>query len=169
MSGERISYHELMTLLEAARWAPSAYNEQEWRFLFALRDTEHWDTFFNLLVEANQSWCKQAAALIVVCSNTLLSKDGSPNPVHEFDAGAAFQNLALQGTVSGLVVHGMSGFDTRAAVRQLQIPPDHEVHAMVAVGRPGDPSELPEDLQDRETPSSRKPLDSLVAEGHFNF
>src|SRR5688572_11707933 len=97
LSGEPITDDELLTIFEAVRWAPSTYNEQEWRFLYARRDTEHWQTFFGLLVEGNQAWCKDAAALVVVLSHKVFSRNGKPNPVHTFDAGAAFENLALQG------------------------------------------------------------------------
>src|SRR5437868_1543418 len=66
LSGEPLSEQELCTLFEAARWAPSTYNEQEWRFLYARRDTPQWQQFFELLMEANQAWCKRAAVLVVV-------------------------------------------------------------------------------------------------------
>ena len=108
MSGEPLTGDELMTLFEAARWAPSTYNEQEWRFLYARRDTPHWQTFFDLLMDANKVWCQRAAVLVVVLSHKVFERNGKPNPVHTFDTGAAFENLALQGTVMGLVVHGMA-------------------------------------------------------------
>src|SRR3989440_8779023 len=98
MTGEAISDAEMLTLFEAARWAPSTYNEQEWRFLYARRDTPHWPAFFGLLMEANQVWCAKAAVLMVVLSHKVFTRDGRPNPVHTFDTGAAFENLALQGT-----------------------------------------------------------------------
>ena len=66
MSGEPLSEEELLTLFEAARWAPSTFNEQEWRFLYARRDTPQWSQFFDLLMEANQVWCKRATVLTVV-------------------------------------------------------------------------------------------------------
>src|SRR6185437_5585799 len=104
MNGEPLDNAELMRLFEAARWAPSTYNEQEWRFLYAPRDTPHWPAFFGLLMEANQAWCHRAAVLIVVLSHKVFARDGRPNPVHTFDSGAAFENLALQGAAMGLVV-----------------------------------------------------------------
>ena len=80
MSGEPLDEAELMRLFEAARWAPSTYNEQEWRFLYARRDTPHWPAFFGLLMEANQAWCDRAARC---CSTTgpgraTTSRTGSP-------------------------------------------------------------------------------------------
>ena len=169
MTGEGLRPDELKTLFEAARWAPSTYNEQEWRFLYARRDTEHWQTFFGLLVEGNQAWCKDAAALVVVLSHKVFSRNGKPNPVHTFDAGAAFENLALQGAAMGLVVHGMAGFDRDRARQALSVPADYDVEAMVALGRPGDPDRLPQKLRDMEVPTGRKKVDEIAREGPFGF
>src|SRR2546428_644101 len=111
MSGEPLSEQELMRLFEAARWAPSTYNEQEWRFLYARRNTPHWPVFMDLLMEANRVWCTRAAVLAVVLARKTFARNGKPNPVHVFDTGSAWQNLALQATAMGLVAHGMAGFD----------------------------------------------------------
>jgi nitroreductase len=169
MSGEALSEKELLTLFEAARWAPSTYNEQEWRFLYARREGEHWQTFFELLMEANQAWCHKAGVLVVVLSHRVFQRNGKPNPVHTFDSGAAFENLALQGSAMGLVVHGMAGFDRDKARAALRVPDDYDVEAMIALGRPGDPDELPPPLREREQPSGRKPVREIAAEGPFAF
>jgi nitroreductase len=169
MSGEPLEEAELMRLFEAARWAPSTNNEQEWRFLYARRDTPQWPDFFGLLMEGNQAWCHRAAVLMVGLSHKVFAKDGRPNPVHTFDTGAAFENLALQGTAMGLVVHGMAGFDRGKTRATLGVPDDYEVEAMVAVGHPGDPAELPPHLKDRETPSPRKAVGEFIREGKFAF
>ncbi|TWT62285.1 nitroreductase family protein [Rubinisphaera italica] len=169
ISGEAIPEAQLMSLLEAARWAPSTYNEQEWRFLYATRDSEHWQTFFNLLMEANQAWCDKAAVLMVVVSHKVFSRNGNPNPVHTFDAGAAFENLALQGATMGLVVHGMAGFNQSNARRELKIPDDYAVEAMIAIGQPGELEVLSEELRGREEPTGRKPVDEISCEGPFSF
>ncbi len=169
MTGEAISHDDLNCLFEAARWAPSTYNEQEWRFLYAHRDTPHWPKFFHLLIEANQTWCANAGVLCVVASHKVFERNGKPNPVHTFDSGAAFENLALQGTTMGLVIHGMAGFDRGKARVDLKIPDDYEVEAMFAVGHPGDVESLPEQLQEREVPSDRKPIAEITCEGPFQF
>ena len=111
MSGEPLTDEELMRLFEAARWAPSTYNEQEWRFLYAASLQPALAAFFDLLMDANKVWCQRAAVLVVVLSHRVFTRNGNPNPVHTFDTGAAFENLALQGTAMDLVVHGMAGFD----------------------------------------------------------
>jgi nitroreductase len=169
MSSEPLTHEEMLTLFEAARWAPSTYNEQEWRFLYARRETPQWSVFFDLLVEGNRAWCRQAALLVVILAHKVFSKNGKPNPVHLFDSGCAFENLALQGTAMGLVVHGMQGFDFDKARTVLGVPDDYAVAAMFAAGRPGDPKELAQHLQERETPSDRKPVKQIICEGAFAF
>jgi nitroreductase len=165
MTGEPITDDELFVLFEAARWAPSSGNLQPWRMFYAHRDTAEWPTFFALLKENNQTWCRNAAVLIVVASQQFSSRSGAPLRTHSYDAGAAWQNFALQGTRSGLVVHGMAGFDYEKAQQQLGIPETWRVEAMIAVGRPGNAAELSESLQDRETPSPRHPVSAFVYKG----
>jgi nitroreductase len=169
MSGEPISEKEILTLFEAARWAPSTYNEQEWRFLYARHDTPQWPTFFGLLMEANQAWCSRAALLCVVIAHKVFQRNGKPNPVHVFDSGLAFENLALQGAVMGLVVHGMQGFDFERARKELSVPDDYAVCAMFTVGRPGDPDQLDPEKRAIEKPSPRKPVQEIICEGKFAF
>lgn len=167
MSGEGISEAELMVLFEAARWAPSSYNAQPWRFVYARRETEHWSRLFGLLVESNQAWCKNAAALVVVCSRDAFEHNGKPNTTHSYCTGAAWASLALQGSLRGLVVHGMIGFDREKARLELGVPEGYTVEAMAAIGRPAPRETLPEALRAREVPSTRKPLRELVFEGVF--
>jgi len=169
MSGEALSQEDLLTLFEAARWAPSTYNEQEWRFLYARRDTPQWTAFFDLLMEANQAWCKNAAVLVVVLAHKVFAKNGKPNPVHLFDCGSAWENLALQATAMGIVSHGMAGFDFEKARTALGVPDDYAVAAMFALGRPGDPADLPEKMREIEKPSGRRPVAASVCEGSFAF
>lgn len=169
MTGEALSDGEILTLFEAARWAPSTYNEQEWRFCYARRDTPEWPLLFDLLVEGNRQWCKDAAVLCVILAHKVFAKNGKPNPVHLFDCGCAFENLALQGTVMGIVVHGMQGFDYEKAREALNVPEDFAVVAMFAAGRPGNVHELPEALREREKPSDRKPVEKMICQGKFAF
>ena len=168
-SGELLSDSELMTLFEAARWAPSTYNEQEWRFVYAKRDTEHWDRLFGLLFEANQVWCAKASHLVVVISRESFTRNDKPNAVHSFDTGAAFQNLCLQATAMNLVSHGMGGFDRDKARSELSVPEGFNVEAMIALGKPGSLDDLPEELKEREVPTQRKSLKEIAAEGVFSF
>ena len=136
MSGEALSEQELMSLFEAARWAPSTYNEQEWRFLYARCETPHWPTFLDLLMEANRAWCARAAVLAVVLARKTFARNGKPNPVHLFDTGSAWENLALQASAMGLVAHGMAGFDFDKARTVLRVPEHFAVAAMFALAGP---------------------------------
>lgn len=168
MSGEAIDEATLKTLLEAARFAPSANNNQPWRFIYARRNTPHWEKFFNLLAEGNQVWAKNAAVLMVVVSKTTFDS-GKPARTHSYDAGAAWVSLALQGSLQNLVVHGMQGFDYDRAKNELQVPDDYQVEAMIALGHPGPKEDLPAYLQEREFPSSRKTLSEIALEGVFRI
>ena len=165
MSGELITKDELFTLFEAARWSPSSYNAQPWRFLYATRDSEHWKTFLNLLVEFNQQWCRNAAALVLVVSRKTFEHNGKPAATHSLDTGSAWMSVALQGSLLNLVVHGMQGFDYKKAKQTLNIPEDHVVEMMFAVGRPGKKEDLPEAMQEKETLSQRKDINEIINEG----
>jgi len=167
MSGEPIDEADLFVLFEAARWAPSSGNTQPCRILYAHRDTDDWPLFFDLLVERNKVWCVRASALLLFISRTTNEQNGRPLITHSYDTGAAWENLALQGTLRGLVVHGMAGFDYARAKAVLHIPDEFQVEAMAAVGKPGRTEDLPEDFQSRESPNTRKPLTELVCRGPF--
>lgn len=167
MSGENVSTEELMSLFEAARWAPSSYNNQPWRFLYARKGTENFDLFFNLLVEFNQGWAKNASALLVVISKKTFEHNGKDSRTHSFDTGAAWENVALQAELKGLVCHGMEGFDYDKAKKDLNIPDDYNVEAMVVIGKPGKKEDLAEMLQEKEMPSDRKALEDIIIEGKF--
>ena len=169
LSGEPIAEEELMALFEAARWAPSSNNNQRWRILYARRESAHWPLFLDLLVDANRLWAQHAAALLVFISKTTFDHNGQPSITHSFDTGAAWQNLALQGFMKGLVVHGMQGFSYSRAKTELHLPDDFQVEAMAAIGRPGRIEDLPENLRQREIPSGRKALSEIVCEGSFKL
>lgn len=166
MDARPVSREEISRLLEAARWAPSSGNGQPWRWAYALRGTPHFDPFFGALAEANQAWCVNAGALLVVGAQTK-RPDGKPSPTAPFDAGASWMALALQGSAMGLVVHAMAGFDKDKARAACNAPPEVELQAMVAVGHPGKPEDLSEKLRARETPSDRNAQDAWSAEGRF--
>ncbi len=167
MSGEPISPEELMRLFEAARWAPSSFNAQQWRALYARCDTEHWPLFLGLLGDGNKSWAKNAAVLVLFISRTTFEYNGEPSITHSYDTGAAWLSFALQGFRQGLVVHGMEGFDYDRARTELRIPEQFQVEAMAAVGWPGPKEVLPEKLQSRESPNDRRKVTESVQEGPY--
>ena len=166
MTGEELDDDTIMSLFEAARWAPSSYNNQPWRFIYAKRNTSHWDKLFNLLAETNKVWTKNAAVLVVVIARKNFEHNEKYSITHQFDAGAAWENLALEASSRGLVVHGMQGFDYERARADLEIH-DNFVLAMIAIGRRGPWENLPPQLQERENPNDRKPLAEIVMEGQF--
>ena len=166
MSGAPLTRAQLLPLLEAARWAPSGGNGQPWRFAYALAGTPHFERFLSTLVPGNREWCLRAGALVLL-SARVVRDDGKPSPSAPFDAGAAWMGLALQGTLSGLVVHAMAGFDREAARAAVALPAGLEPQVMIAVGHPGRLEDLPEKLRERELPSDRLPLEALVVEGAF--
>lgn len=172
-NGEAISQETLLSFIEAARWAPSSFNSQPWRFLFALRDTPNWQRYLNLLGEFNRSWAQHASALVVVLSKTTFAPPGSseekPALWHSFDTGSAWGFLALQASLAGWHTHGMAGFDRELARTELKVPADHEIHAVIAIGKLGDKAILSESLQAREIPNTRRPLAEIVAEGDFSL
>ena len=167
MTDTPISEEALCSLFEAARWAPSCFNEQPWRFLYTHRTDPEWDDFLGLLMEGNQAWVKNASVLIAVVSSRIYARNGNPAPTHSFDAGAAWAHLALQASELGIGAHGMWGFDHDRAPQVLGVPDDHRIECMVALGRPGDLEDLPEQLRERERPSQRKPQSEFVTRGRF--
>lgn len=167
MTGETVPHADLMSLFEAARWAPSAYNNQPWRFLYAHRDSVHWPLFFGLLGEFNQSWCKNAGALVLLASKTTFDHNGKAARLHAFDTGAAWENLALEAAHRGLVAHAMEGFDHVGARPALNLPEELDPMIMIAIGHRGPAEQLPDTLQQREKPTPRKSLNELVFAGPF--
>ena len=169
---EELSNEELMPIFEAARWAPSAFNSQPWRFIYAKRNTvreEDWNRLFNLLVDGNKEWAKNAAVLTVVISKKEVEYKGRvlPSPTHQFDTGAAWENLALEASSRRLVAHAIAGFDYDKARKDLDIRDEYDVLSMIAIGIRGPKENLPPKLQEMESPSDRKPLEEIVMEGHF--
>lgn len=170
-TGDAISDDELNRLFEASRWAPSAYNSQPWRFLYAKRGSSEFDLFLGLLNERNQAWAKQAAVLLVLLSKKTLRLPGTDNDVpsrtHSFDAGTAWGYLALEASLSGWSAHGIGGFDIDRARSELGVPDDHQVEIAIAVGRRGDKDALPEAFRAIEQPNTRLPISETTKAGTF--
>jgi len=164
---EEISDKELFSLFEAARWAPSSSNSQPWRFIYAKRNSKNWNDLFNFLGDFNKQWCAYASALVVIVSRKFFEHNDQPSLTHQFDTGAAWENLAIQAVSQGLITHAMGGFDHEKARNDLEIPMDFEVVAMIAIGKRGPKEKLPPELQARETPNTRKSLSEIVMEGKF--
>jgi nitroreductase len=168
--GSSMRLADLMTIFEAARWAPSAFNIQPWRFLYSLRGDTNWENFLSLLIPWNESWAKTASALIFVLSDTLTrtkAGDLEPSHSHSFDAGAAWAHIALQAHALGYHSHVMTGIRQDAARAGLAVPDRYRIEAAIAIGRIADPDTLDPALRDREKPSDRKPIESFAHAGNF--
>jgi nitroreductase len=170
-TGTEIPTETLFSIFEAARWAPSSRNVQPWRFLYAKRQTPNFATFIDFLAEQNQLWARQASALIVLLSAKTFLVDGKEKPLasHSFDSGAAWANLSLQANLLGWHTHAIGGFDQEKTRRTLKIPESFAIEVVIAIGKIGEKESLPSALQDREIPTSRRPLQELVTEGIFRL
>ncbi len=168
--GSAISEEDLRTIFDAARWAPSAFNYQPWRFLYARKGDANWETFLSILIPFNQGWAQNASALIFIVSDTQSAgPDGVATPLHShsFDTGAAWAQLGLQSLKLGYHAHGMTGIDFDKARDELGIPERFRVEAAAAIGRVADASTLPEGLRAGEIPSGRKAIDEIAFAGKF--
>ena len=169
-SGDSIPQEALLTILEAARWAPSAANGQPWRFVYGHRGTDAFETIYNTLDEGNRRWADKASVLIVIISQTHRQNAAGemrPAYTHAFDTGAAWAYFALQATRAGYHAHGMGGIDRAKLMDVLGIPDGFRVEAAAAIGKIAPKETLPEDLMKREVPSTRKPVTEFVSEGRF--
>ena len=156
MSGQSVTDEELMQLFEAARWAPSSFNAQPWRFIYAKRETKEWNVLFDLLVDFNKKWTAKAGALVLVVSRNNFEHNEKPNVSHSFDTGAAWENIALQAHLQGLVAHGMGGLDYDRARTVLNIPADYTIEMMFAVGKQGSTEDLPEEMRTIDDKASER-------------
>lgn len=161
---EAVSSEDLAGLLEAARWAPSCFNEQPWRFLVAAReDEEGFGRLLETLVEGNREWARHAPVLGIGCASTRFERNGKPNAHARHDLGQAMAMLSIEAATRGLAVHQMAGFDSEKAAANCELPDGVEAVTAFAVGRVGSPDALPESLAERErAPRSRKPRGEIA-------
>jgi nitroreductase len=159
----------LERLLEAARWAPSCYNEQPWRFVIAhASDTEGFAGILSTLVPFNQAWAKSAALLGIAVAKLAFTNNGKPNDWARYDTGQAMAQLTLQAEYEGLKVHQMGGYDPEACLKVLGLPEGYVAAAAFAIGYEGEPMTLDPQLQTGEVAlSERKPLSDLVFHSKF--
>lgn len=159
----------LRSLLEAARWAPSAYNEQPWSFLLATKeDASEFARMLGCLMPGNQAWAKAAPVLLISVAKLRFERGDKPNRHAFHDVGLASENLVIQATALGLFAHGMSGFDVEKTRETYGVPASHEPVAAWAIGHPGDPDTLDAGTHERELePRTRKGLETFVFTGSW--
>ncbi len=171
MTGEPIPDEILFALFEAARYAPSSYNSQPWRFAYAKRGTEDFARFAGFLSEFNHSWAKEASALVLIASRAAFIPPGMEDELisasASFDAGAAWASLALQAALLGWSTRAMAGFDKDKARIGTKAPEGLKLEAMIAIGKKGDAALLPADKQAMEKPNARKHIGEIVFAGAF--
>jgi nitroreductase len=168
-SSRPVEREKLQKLFEAARSAPSSYNEQPWRFVVATRQVpEAFERLLETLVEQNREWSRHAPLLVLSVAKLDFTHNGQPNRHALYDVGQAAAYLTLQATELGLYVHQMAGFDSGKARQLLKIPEGYEPAAMMAVGYLGDPESMQEPPRQHDRPRrARKPLNSLFFEGSW--
>jgi len=155
---------KIRSLLEAARWSASAFNEQPWRFILGTKNhPESYAKALGCLVEANQGWAKQAPVLILTASSTTYSRNDKPNRVHQHDLGLAVQNLIVQATAMDLFAHQMAGIDQDRVRSEYNLPASFEPQTAIAIGYGVSADNLPEEMRAKEqAPRSRMPLSEFV-------
>ena len=166
-----VSQAQIISMLEAARWAPSCFGDEPWRFIVwdKNKDAAAWEKAFDCIVQGNQGWAKDAPVFVLICAGTLFEQNQKPNRWGAYDTGAAAVSLSLQATSMGLVTHQMGGFDGEKTRAAFNIPDQFEMMSMMAVGYIADVDALPEEAKERTlAPRKRKPLGELFYEGVWN-
>ena len=168
-SSQPVSETDLLTLLEAARWAPSCYNDQPWYFLVARKENAaEYERMLGCLVEFNQQWAKTAPVLMISVASSKFSRNGKPNRHGSHDVGLAAENLVIQAMALGIFVHQMGGFDVAKTRQVYSIPEGYDPVAAIALGYPGEANLLPAELAKRETElRERKGLKEFVFAGQW--
>lgn len=160
-----ISDTNLLGILEAARWAPSAFNGQPWRFFVGKRGDTTFNQILASLVEFNQSWAKNASALILVAAKPTRD-DGSIHADYQFDCGLAVGQLVIETHDRGLVAHQMTGFDKEKARSNVEMASELVPVVVIAIGQQASAEKLPAPLAERElAPRGRKSLEEIVVVG----
>lgn len=165
-----VSQEDLIALFEAARWAPSCFNEQPWRFIVCNRsdDQSCWDTALSCLAPKNRLWAKNAPVLALVASTDEFAHNGNTNRWAQYDAGQAAACMTVQATALGLHVHQMGGFDADKAASSFNLPDDSTAIAMMAIGYEGSIEDLDADFVEAEqAPRERSILSGLAFKGSW--
>ncbi|HTE34558.1 MAG TPA: nitroreductase family protein [Chryseolinea sp.] len=150
-SSQPIEPERISSLFEATRWAPSSTNEQPWVYMYATHDQhELWDKLFACLNDGNKLWAKNAPLLILSLARRNFSRFSGANAYAMYDLGGANSFLSLQAVELGLQVRQMAGFSRERAIQTLNIPDAFDIGVFIAVGYPGDPQTLPDNLKQRE-------------------
>jgi nitroreductase len=163
-----VNKNQIIALLEAARWAPSCFGDQPWRFIVWDKsvDANAWQTAFDTLAEGNQAWVKNAQVILLVCADTLFGHNQKPNRWAQYDTGAAAENLCLEATHQGFMAHQMGGFLAEKIQAAFHVPAQFTPMAMISIGYQAEIASLAGEELARETAArSRKSLGELFYHG----
>ena len=167
-SSKPVKREQLQSILEAARWAPSAFNEQPWRFILGQKGDSTYDTILSTLIDWNIIWASNASVLILNIAKKTFTRNGNNNVTFKYDLGQAVAFMILEAINQGLHTHQMSGFDANKAVKLFDIPNDFQTVSVTVLGYYGNVDDLPEDMATMETkPRERKGLDEIVFRDKF--
>jgi nitroreductase len=170
---KHVEPEKLQRIFDAARWAPSSFNEQPWRFIVGTRGAgskpdETWEKLYGTLAEFNQKWAHLAPVLVITLGKKTYTKNGNPSKVYKYDLGASAAYMTFQAYSEGLVMHQMGGFDKEKAIEAFEVPGDYEPVTAIAIGYQDVPEKLiPEMEKSERAPRSRHELDQLVFSGRF--
>ena len=167
-SDKAVEKEKLQSIFEAARWAPSAFNEQPWRFIVGRKGEKTWDLILETLGEWNQKWAGKAPVLVINIGKKTSSFNSKPNATYAYDTGQAVAMMVTEAVNQGMIAHQMSGFSAEKATELFDIPEDYQPISVTAIGYLGDPDQLPEDMRKSELEDrKRKPLAETVFSGKF--
>jgi len=170
-AGKPVTNEQVLSLLEAARWAPSCFGDEPWRYVVCNKgdNMQAWQAAFDCLVPGNQGWAVNAPVLLLICADTLFRHNDKPNKWAAYDTGAATENLCLQATALGLMAHQMGGFDADKARQVFNVPERFQILAMVTVGHQAPIESVTGEAKERELAArSRKPLGELFFNGAWD-
>lgn len=167
-SDRPVEKEKLQSIFEAARWSPSAMNEQTWSFIVGIREDETWKKIFDNLADGNKLWTHSAPVLMILIGKKIFSSSQKPYAHYQYDSGQSAAYLTIEAMNQGLFVHQMAGFDVEKTISTFSIPPDYHPLTAVAIGYAGNPEDLPEPLRKREfAERSRKNFSDFVFSGTF--
>ena len=168
-AGKPVSSDDLRSIFEAARWAPSSYNEQPWSYIVATQENRgEFDRAVSCLVEPNQAWARNAPVLALCITSKSFTRNGKPNAAAVHDLGLAAGNICLEATARGLFVHQMIGIIPERVRELYDVPDGHDPVTALTIGYAADPESLPEETRERDqSPRTRKPLAEFMFAGKW--
>lgn len=167
---QAVTREQITAMLEAARWAPSCFGDEPWRFIVLdrSRDPDNWRRGFECLAEGNRKWAYNAPVLFAALADSRFRARDRANRWAQYDTGSASMSLVLQAVALGLNAHQMGGFDAERLSATFGVPERFTPMAVIAVGFPGAPQDLPEEFQERELAErNRRPLEEIAFSGRW--